>query len=86
MCFRKDTVKALLITGEGRFFSNGIDLAWLSNQKGDVPGQFINALSELFKRILVLPIPTAAIINGKYSGIGFSYLTFNFKYQGLVFI
>ena len=65
MITSKDNVKALLITGSGRFFSNGIDLAWLSEQKGNIPVEFITGLTRLFKRILVLPIPTAALINGK---------------------
>lgn len=62
--------KALLITGEGRFFSNGIDLQWLSLQKGNVPRDYITRLHALMRRVLVFPIPTAALLNGHAFGAG----------------
>ncbi|XP_052819209.1 uncharacterized protein LOC128245040 isoform X2 [Mya arenaria] len=62
--------KGLLIRGSGRFFSNGIDLAWVSGQTGDIPGQFLNGLHRLLYRILVFPVPTAALINGHAFGAG----------------
>ncbi|XP_045191448.2 uncharacterized protein LOC123548331 [Mercenaria mercenaria] len=62
--------KALLITGEGKFFSNGIDLQWLALQKGDTPRVYMVRLTELMTRVLVFPVPTVAILNGHAFGGG----------------
>jgi len=61
---RNTNVKGLLLIGSGRFFSNGIDLTWLSQQTGDDPIRFIDALHRLLYRVTLFPIPTAALING----------------------
>lgn len=67
---QNEDTKALFITGEGKFFSNGIDLQWLAVQKGDTPRVFITSLQRLLSRVLVLPIPTVAILNGHAFGGG----------------
>jgi enoyl-CoA hydratase/carnithine racemase len=55
---------ALVTTGEEKFFSNGLDLTWLSGDGRGESGAFINALLQLFGRVMALPIPTIAAING----------------------
>ncbi|KAL4218977.1 PFAM Enoyl-CoA hydratase isomerase [Mactra antiquata] len=66
---KNEDTKALLITGEGRFFSNGIDLAWLSTS-GDDSKVFMEKMHTLFTRVLTLPFPTVALINGHAFGAG----------------
>lgn len=73
-------VKGLLITGEGRFFSNGINLQWLSNQTGDVPRVFMAKLHELMARVLCFPVLTASLINGHaFGGGAFLALSCDFR-------
>lgn len=73
-------VKGLLITGEGRFFSNGIDLQWLSTQKGDTPRVYLTKLHELMVRVMYLAVPTAALINGHaFGGGAFLALSCDFR-------
>lgn len=55
---------ALVTTGTGKFFSNGIDLDWmLSGQVGD-PMSFIGDMSRMWARVMSLPVPTVAAVNG----------------------
>jgi enoyl-CoA hydratase/carnithine racemase len=53
---------ALVTTGEEKFYSNGLDLDWMSatGQSGD----FLAAVLRLLGRVLAFPIPTVAAING----------------------
>ncbi|KAH3769046.1 uncharacterized protein LOC127846586 [Dreissena polymorpha] len=67
---QNQSVRGLLITGSGKFFSNGIDLQWLGQQQAEATGQFMSKLQDLMRRILVFPVPTAALINGHAFGGG----------------
>ena len=53
---------ALVTTGEGKFYSNGLDLAWMTAQ-ADAPA-FVHDVEGVFARVLALPMITAAAING----------------------
>jgi enoyl-CoA hydratase/carnithine racemase len=55
----------LLTTGEGRFYSNGIDLEWLMSQGRDTAEKFFSLLVETMWRMMHFPLPTVAAINGK---------------------
>ena len=59
----------LLITGSGKFFSNGIDLAWRSKQSRDSDQEYLSSLDALTERIMIFPVPTVALINGKPKNI-----------------
>ncbi|MGO9570452.1 MAG: enoyl-CoA hydratase-related protein [Desulfomonilaceae bacterium] len=62
----KSAGPAALVTigGEDKFYSNGLDLAWLSGDGlGEAP-DFIKAVLKLLGRVLTFPVPTAAAING----------------------
>lgn len=64
------TEPAVLVTrGTGKFYSNGLDLEWLLAH-GDQAGQYVNDVQELFARLLTLPVPTVAAINGHAFGAG----------------
>ncbi len=54
--------RALVTTGEEKFYSNGLDLIWL--QEIDDSGPFFAALHALYERILTFPMVTVAAING----------------------
>ncbi|RIA89025.1 ClpP/crotonase-like domain-containing protein [Glomus cerebriforme] len=58
---------ALITTGEGKFFSNGLDLEHAIS----TPGFFDDYYLKLLTRILTFPIPTVAAINGHAFAGGF---------------
>lgn len=60
---RKDSVKILVTTGVGKFYSNGLDLDYLKAHESERE-QFLNDLVELFWRLMYFPLPTVAAING----------------------
>jgi enoyl-CoA hydratase/carnithine racemase len=53
---------SLVTTGEGKFYSNGLDLDWMAGI-GDVT-PFVRDVERVFARVLALPMITAAAING----------------------
>jgi enoyl-CoA hydratase/carnithine racemase len=54
---------ALVTTGSGKFFSNGLDLEWLLTGSEDMPG-FVAEVEKLFARVLAAPYVTVAACNG----------------------
>ncbi|WP_336082550.1 enoyl-CoA hydratase/isomerase family protein [Nocardia sp. SSK8] len=60
---------ALVTTATGKFYSNGLDLDWLS-ANGDRATEYVEAVHALFGRVLTLPMPTAAALNGHAFGAG----------------
>ena len=60
--------KALVTTASGKFFSNGLDLAWAGTDVERL-GQAVDALVAILRRITTLPAPTVAAIQGHaYAG------------------
>lgn len=55
---------ALVTTGEGKFYSNGLDLAWMSGEGKDRAGELLADVFRLFARVLTFPGYTVAAING----------------------
>jgi len=53
---------ALVTTGSGKFFSNGLDLDWLA--QGDGTEGFIDNVHRLLGRVLGLNVYTVAAVNG----------------------
>lgn len=58
-----DGPRALVTTGTGKFFSNGLDLDWLTSHP-DQSRAYIDRVHRLFARILTMPCATAAACNG----------------------
>lgn len=59
----------LVTIGDGKFYSNGLDLEWV----GANPDQFMTyaaRVEALLARILTLPVPTVAAVNGHAFGAG----------------
>lgn len=59
----------LVTTGSGKFWSNGLDLDWLGEHP-DQLGQYVDRVHALFARMLALPVPTVAALNGHAFGAG----------------
>jgi enoyl-CoA hydratase/carnithine racemase len=59
----------LVSTGTGKFYSNGLDLDWLLAH-GDQMQFYVGRVHALFARVLTLPMPTAAALNGHAFGAG----------------
>ena len=55
---------ALVTTGDGKFYSNGLDLDWLAQQEHAEAMKFLATVLALFARILAFPFPTCAAIGG----------------------
>lgn len=55
---------ALLLTGDGKFFSNGLDLAWMSGEGKDHVGEVVVGMQRVFARLLASPIVSVAALNG----------------------
>lgn len=60
---------ALVTTGGGKFYSNGLDLDWLMAHS-DQASQYVAEVQELLARVLTLPVPTVAAVNGHAFGAG----------------
>ena len=63
----RDGAHGLVTTATGKFYSNGLDLDWLAAH-GDRTQWYVGRVQALLARVLTLPIPTAAAINGHSFG------------------
>ncbi|MGV8871843.1 MAG: enoyl-CoA hydratase-related protein [Rhodococcus sp. (in: high G+C Gram-positive bacteria)] len=64
-----DGPAALLTVAHGKFFSNGLDLEWLSAHR-DQHSEYIANVHALYARILSLPLITVAAVQGHAFGAG----------------
>jgi enoyl-CoA hydratase/carnithine racemase len=56
---------AAVLTGEGKFFSNGLDLDWMmANVEQGGPSEVVNGLQQLYLRLVTFPATIVAAING----------------------
>ncbi|XP_060075215.1 uncharacterized protein LOC132554901 [Ylistrum balloti] len=82
---RNKNCKGLITTGEGKFYSNGVDLEWMMKQNKEVHLNFRTEIQGLFWRILHFPLPTVAALNGHafaggaFLAIAHDYLVMNSK-------
>ena len=61
---RSDEPTAMVLTGDGKFFSNGLDLAWMSGEGRERAGEVVTGMLQIFARLLASPIPSVAALNG----------------------
>ena len=59
----------LVTTGGGNFYSNGLDLDWLTAH-GDQTQWYVGRVQGMLARVLTLPLPTAAAVVGHAFGAG----------------
>jgi enoyl-CoA hydratase/carnithine racemase len=59
-----DTPCALVTTGTGKFFSNGLDLDWMMSGEADDPMAMVSDMMRMCARVMSLPMPTVAAVNG----------------------
>jgi Delta3-Delta2-enoyl-CoA isomerase len=64
-----DGPRALVTRATGKFWSNGLDLAWLGEHP-DVADAFVDDVHALFARVLSLPVPTVAACQGHVFAAG----------------
>jgi len=55
---------ALITVGEGKFYSNGLDLNWMTENGEQGVSTNLRQFMGLIGRVLVLPFPTISAING----------------------
>jgi enoyl-CoA hydratase/carnithine racemase len=73
---------AALVTtgGEEKFFSNGLDLEWLTGPGAAEAGRFLPTFIRLLGRIFAFPVPTVAAVNGHaFAGGGMLALAHDFR-------
>lgn len=58
-----DGARALVTCADGKFWSTGLDLDWLFAHP-DAAEDFLRDVHELLARVLVLPVPTVAAVQG----------------------
>lgn len=59
-----DGPAALVTVGEGKYYTNGLDLEWLTTQPPEDIDVFLTDFERLFARVLALPMITVAALNG----------------------
>lgn len=59
----------LVTIADGKFFSNGLDLDYLGANP-DHMGVYVARVESVFARVLALPVPTVAAVNGHAFGAG----------------
>jgi enoyl-CoA hydratase/carnithine racemase len=62
--------RAVVLTGDGKFFSNGLDIDWLSQADDQGRRETLARIYELLARLLQFPAPLAAAMNGHSFGAG----------------
>ncbi|MFN3601873.1 MAG: enoyl-CoA hydratase/isomerase family protein [Dietzia sp.] len=60
---------ALVTTGAGKFYSNGLDLSVVASDPAGLPA-YVSRAQRLFARVLRLEMPTVAAVNGHAFGAG----------------
>jgi len=64
-----DGPRALVTKATGKFWSNGLDLAWLGEHAQEA-GPFVERVHALFARVLSLPVPAVAACQGHVFAAG----------------
>ena len=54
----------MVLTGTGKFFNSGLHVEVVMGLEGDAAALFSRSMSQIMKRLLLLPVPTVAALNG----------------------
>ncbi|HJQ23674.1 MAG TPA: enoyl-CoA hydratase/isomerase family protein [Blastocatellia bacterium] len=61
---KRDDLRALIVTGTGRFFSAGLDLKAVPSYSADEQQRLATELNRMVGRLYGLPLPVVAAVNG----------------------
>lgn len=64
-----ETITAVLMTGEGKNFSQGLDLEYLMAHQ-EIFSQFVTETMFLAARLITFPVPVVSVVNGHAFGLG----------------
>ena len=64
LCEQDPDIAALVLTGEGRLFSAGLNVTEVLAHDGHYTEELLAALNEVLIRIFACPLPTVAAVNG----------------------
>jgi len=67
---RAEGPKALVTTGAGKFYSNGLDLDWAFRERKDSFPDYIVSVLAVLGRVLTMPCVTVSACNGHAFGAG----------------
>ena len=67
---RADAPKALVTTGAGKFYSNGLDLDWMLGPGRGHANEYLHGVLAVIGRVLIFPAITVAAVNGHAFGAG----------------
>ena len=71
---------ALVTVGADKFFSNGLDLTWMSGDGAADAGTFVKDFVRFFGRVMAFPVLTVAAMNGHaFAGGGMLALAHDFR-------
>lgn len=71
---------ALITTGAGKFYSNGLDLDWMGGEGRERAGEVLAGLNALFARLLTFSMATVAALNGHaFAGGGMIALAHDYR-------
>jgi enoyl-CoA hydratase/carnithine racemase len=74
-----EEVASVVVTCEGKFFSNGLDLKFIEQHPQEA-GVFQKNFELLLDRLLCFPVPTVAAINGHFCAAGAMFgLAFDYR-------
>jgi enoyl-CoA hydratase/carnithine racemase len=71
---------SLVMAGEGKFFSNGLNLPVLMKMPQERWPEFSSRMAEIHSRMLLLPCPTVAAVNG-HAFAGGAFLALSLDYR-----
>lgn len=65
-----DAPAALVTTGTGKFYSNGLDVEYMSSLAPEQVGAYVASVMRVLGRVLTFPMTTVAAVNGHAFGAG----------------
>ena len=69
-CAANEKIQALILTGEAKNFSQGLDVEYLMTAAPDDAMTLVNDCMTMLGEYLTLPVPTVAAVNGHAFGLG----------------
>jgi enoyl-CoA hydratase/carnithine racemase len=69
-CLSSTQARALILTGSGKNFSQGLDLESMSRMDAKASGAFVDECMATLTRLLVFPVPVVTAVNGHAFGFG----------------